>query len=79
MPVSESGMLQVWTGEKMNYVGQVKFELPVSHPRADGERVVTGPGPPLQPHCSDFPLPIQDCQVNHLGQALEFSLGMERG
>lgn len=40
-----------------NCVEQVGFALLVSLPRADGERVITGPRPPLQSHCSVFPLP----------------------
>lgn len=42
MPVPETGMLQVWGGERMGWVGQ--NELPVSHPMVPGERAVTGPG-----------------------------------
>lgn len=83
-PVPETGMLQVWSRERMNWAGQVGFELPVSQPRADAERVVTGPGPPLQYHCSVFLLSQtglsgQSISKVHLGQALEFFLEMERG
>lgn len=30
-------------GERMGWIGQNGFELPVSHPMVHGERAVTGP------------------------------------
>lgn len=44
MPVPETGTLQVWSRERMGWIGQNGFELPVSHPMVHGERAVTGPG-----------------------------------